>query len=134
MLEIDLPEVHAEVAAAFARYEDALIHNKTDVLNEIFWNSPTTLRYGIAENLRSYQEIAGFRAARSPAGLARRTENTRITTFGRDFAVANTEFYRDSSPGKIGRQSQTWVRMPQGWRVVSAHVSMIDLPKAAGAA
>lgn len=127
--EINLPDVHAEVTAAFARYEDALVHNKLDVLNELFWNSPTTLRYGMGEILRSYDEIKGFRGARAPVGLARRTENTRITTFGRDFAVANTEFHRDSAPGKVGRQSQTWVRMPEGWRVVAAHVSLIDTPK-----
>lgn len=124
--EIDIPEVHAEVSVAFERYEDALVHNKLEVLAELFWNDPRTLRYGIAENLRSYQEICRFRSARAPAGLMRWRENTRITTFGRDHAVANTEFYRDSFPGKIGRQSQTWVRTGQGWRIVSAHVSLID--------
>lgn len=128
-MELNLPEIVAELTAAFRRYEQALIANDVDTLDELFWNSPTTLRYGIAENLRSHAEIAGFRAARSPAGLARRTENTRITTFGRDFGVANTEFYRDSVPGKCGRQSQTWVRTEVGWRVVSAHVSLIDMPK-----
>ena len=128
-VELNIPEVVADVAAAFERYEDALVHNKLDVLGELFWNSPTTLRYGIGENLRSYEEINNFRAGRSTAGLMRRRENVRITTFGRDFAVANTEFYRDSVPGKVGRQSQTWVRMPDGWRIVAAHVSLIDLPK-----
>ena len=127
--QLNIPEIVAQVTAAFERYEDALIHNKLDVLGELFWNSPTTLRYGIGENLRSYQEIAGFRAGRPSVGLMRRRENTRITTFGHDYAVANTEFYRDTVPGKVGRQSQTWVRMPDGWRIVSAHVSLIDLPK-----
>lgn len=124
--QIDIPEVRAEVSAAFERYEDALVHNKLEVLGELFWNDSRTLRYGIAEILRSYEEICGFRAARAAVGLMRRRENTRITTFGRDYAVANTEFYRDSTPGKVGRQSQTWVRTPQGWRIVAAHVSVID--------
>jgi len=127
-MDIDLPEIVAEVSAAFERYEDAVVHNRVDVLNELFWNSPTTLRYGMAEILRSYDEIAGFRAGRPATGLMRRRENIRITTFGRDYAVANTEFHRDSAPGKVGRQSQTWVRMPEGWRIVAAHVSLIDLP------
>jgi hypothetical protein len=127
--QVNIPEVLAEVTVAFDRYEDALIHNKLDVLGELFWNSPTTLRYGIAENLRSYAEISGFRAGRPTVGLMRRRENVRITTFGRDFAVANTEFYRDTAPGKVGRQSQTWVRMPEGWRIVAAHVSLIDVAK-----
>ena len=128
-MELNRPEIVAEVSAAFARYEQALVTNDVVTLNELFWNSPTTLRYGATEILRSYDEIANFRGARSPVGLARRTEHTRITTFGRDYGVANTEFYRDSAPGKVGRQSQTWVRTDVGWRVVSAHVSLIDLPK-----
>lgn len=127
-MEIDLPEIVAEVAAAFDRYEDALIHNKIDVLNELFWADPRTLRYGAAEILRSYDEIRNYRATRSTVGLMRRRANVRITTFGRDFAVANTEFYRDTVPGKVGRQSQTWARMPEGWRIVAAHVSLIDAP------
>lgn len=127
--ELNLPDVHAEMTAAFAQYEDALINNKVDVLDALFWNDPTTLRYGVNENLYSYEEIRAFRAGRPAQGLYRVLQNTRITTFGHDFAVANTEFRRP--PGeKIGRQSQTWVRMPEGWRIVSAHVSlMIDPPK-----
>ena len=105
------------------------MHNKVAVLNELFWNSPTTLRYGLAEILNSYDEIVGFRVARSPVGLARVRRNVRITTFGRDFAVANTEFIRPSEPGRIGRQSQAWVRQPEGWRIVSAHVSWMAEPK-----
>jgi hypothetical protein len=128
-LEINIPAVHAEMTAEFARYEDALINNKVDVLDELFWNHPTTLRYGATENLHSYEEIQAFRASRPSQGLFRTLENTRITTYGRDFAVANTEFRRP--PGeKIGRQSQTWMRTPEGWRIVSAHVSlMMDPPK-----
>ncbi len=126
--EVNIPEVVAEVSAEFDRYEAALVANEVETLNSQFWASPTTLRYGMGEILLSYDEISNFRAARSPVGLMRTRRNTRITTFGRDFAVANTEFLRESAPGKVGRQSQTWVRMPEGWRIVSAHVSLIDEP------
>lgn len=124
-MDINLPEIVAEVAAAFDRYEQALVTNDVETLNALFWASPHTLRYGIAENLYGHDAIRGFRAARSPVGLARERRNVRITTFGRDFAVANTEFLRESAPGKVGRQSQTWVRTPEGWRIVAAHVSLI---------
>ena len=95
-------------------------------LDELFRDDPRTLRYGGGENLYGYQEIMAFRAGRSPAGLMRRTDRTLITTYGRDMAVASTLFYRDSSPGKVGRQMQTWVRFSEGWKIVAAHVSMID--------
>ena len=127
-MEINIPEVKAEVEAVFARYEAALVGNDVAVLDELFWKSPLTLRFGGGENLYGYDAIAAFRSARSPAGLARTLEKTVITTYGRDFATANTLFRRNSSPGKVGRQSQTWVRTPQGWRVVAAHVSVIDDP------
>ena len=122
--DINLPDVLAEVTAVFARYEDALVNNRVDVLDELFWASPLTVRYGIGENLIGIDAIRAFRVARPSAGLARRLSNTVITTYGRDFATAMTEFHRDSSTRR-GRQSQTWVRLPQGWRVVAAHVSMI---------
>jgi hypothetical protein len=125
-MDINISEVHAEVSAAFARYEAALVGNDVAVLQEIFWRSPHTIRYGIGENLYGSDEISGFRAARSPVGLARRISRTVITTYGRDFATASTLFERDTTPGKLGRQMQTWVRMPEGWRVVAAHVSLID--------
>lgn len=125
MPEINIPEVVAEVSAAFQRYEVALNANDVTVLDELFWNNPATLRYGIGENLYGYAQIAAFRSGRSPAGLARRIKGTVITTYGRDMATANTLFERDSAPGKIGRQSQTWMKAPQGWRVVAAHVSLI---------
>jgi len=128
-MDIDLSEVVAEVTAQFARYEQALVTNDVAVLDELFRNDPRTLRYGIAENLYGYGEITAFRAARSPAGLMRKTARTVITTYGRDTAVASTLFYRDSAPGRIGRQMQTWVRFPEGWRIVAAHVSIIDEPK-----
>ncbi len=127
-MDIDIPEVKAEVAAAFARYETALVTNDVATLTELFWADPRTLRYGGGENLYGIDEIAAFRAARSPVGLERATERTAITTFGRDFATASTLFRRASAPGKVGRQMQTWVRFPQGWRVVAAHVSVIPEP------
>ena len=127
-VEVNIPEVLAEVSVAFERYEQALVANDVAVLNELFWPSPHTLRYGATENLYGYEAIKSFRAGRSPLGLARERRNVRLTTFGRDFAVANTEFYRDST-AKWGRQSQTWVRFREGWRIVAAHVSLIDPPE-----
>jgi hypothetical protein len=124
-MTINEPDVVAEVTAAFSIYETALVTNDVDTLDALFWNSPHTLRYGGGENLYGYDEIAAFRAGRSPAGLARTIERTVITTYGRDFATANTLFRRETAPGKIGRQSQTWLRTPEGWKVVAAHVSII---------
>ena len=128
-MEIDLPDVLAEVTAQFARYEAALVSNDVAVLDELFRNDSRTLRYGINENLYGYGAITAFRAARSPIGLGRRTDKTVITTYGRDTAVASTLFYRDSLPGRVGRQMQTWVRFAEGWRIVAAHVSIIDEPR-----
>jgi hypothetical protein len=128
-MEIDLPEIVEEVTAQFNRYEQALVANDVAVLDAIFHDDVRTIRYGGGENLYGYGEIEAFRAARSPAGLARTLSRTVITAYGRDHAVASTLFQRASVPGKIGRQMQTWVRFPQGWRVVAAHVSLIDEPK-----
>ena len=125
---IDIPEVKAEVEAVFAAYEAALVGNDVAMLDRLFLAAPTTIRYGGGENLYGIEEIRAFRAARSPAGLARRLERTVITTYGRDFATASTLFRRDSAPGKVGRQMQTWVRTADGWRVAAAHVSVIDDP------
>ena len=125
-MEIDLPDVLAEVGKAFARYEAALVSNDVATLGELFRNDPRTLRYGIGENLYGYDAIQGFRAARSPVGLMRKTAKTVISSYGRDCAVASTLFYRDSAPDKVGRQMQTWVRFAEGWRIVAAHVSVID--------
>lgn len=125
--ELNNPAVVAEVTAAFERYDRGLDTNDVAVLDDSFWDSPHTLRYGVAENLYGHAEIAGFRASRTPAqhqARARRLENTRITTFGGDFAVANTE-YVILGTGRRGRQSQTWVRMPEGWKVIAAHVSLL---------
>lgn len=123
---IDLPEPKAEMEIAFMRYEKALNANDLAVLDELFMDSPLTIRYGIGENLYGKDEIRGFRTGRPAVGLARSISRTVITTYGRDFATAMTLFARVSASGKIGRQSQTWIRTPAGWRVVAAHVSLID--------
>jgi hypothetical protein len=125
-MEIDLPEVVAEVKAAFERYEKALVSNDVPVLDELFRDDQRTVRYGATEILYGYNEIRSFRAARSPVALGRKLSRTIITTFGRDFAVASTLYERPSAPGKIGRQTQTWVKFPEGWRVVVGHVSLMD--------
>ncbi len=124
MMDINKPEVVAEVQAAFDRYEQALVSNDVQVLDELFWNSPLTIRYGATENLYGYEEIQSFRAGRSAQGLARTLAKTVITTYGQDMATANTEFMR-SGVARVGRQSQTWMRTAAGWRVVSAHVSLL---------
>jgi hypothetical protein len=124
-MEIDLPDVVAEVHAAFERYELALVTNDVATLDELFHKDARTIRYGVGEILYSHAEIAAFRSARSPAGLMRTLSRTVITAYGRDFAVASTLFHRESASGKVGRQMQTWVRFPEGWRVVAAHVSII---------
>ena len=123
-MQINLPDVLAEVSAAFARYEKALVSNDVAVLDELFWNSPHTLRYGVGENLYGYGEIQAFRAGPPAVGLAREVLRTVITTYGTDFATANIEFRREGA-ARTGRQSQTWARMPEGWRVVAAHVSLM---------
>jgi hypothetical protein len=119
----------AEVRQAFALYEKALVENDVAALNAMFRDDARTIRYGGTENLYGYAEIMAFRAARSPVALGRTLLRTVITTFGREFAVAATLYERPSAPGKIGRQMQTWVKFPEGWRVVAAHVSLIDKPK-----
>jgi hypothetical protein len=126
-MEIDIPEVKQEVEAAFARYEAALVGNDVAVLDELFWESPSTVRFGATENLFGAAEIAAFRAGRSPKGLRREILRTAITTYGRDFATASITFRREGS-ARIGRQQQSWVRFPEGWRVVAAHVSLMDAP------
>ena len=128
-MEIDLPEVVAEVRKAFAAYEDALVNNKVDTLNALFRDDPRTIRYGVNEVLYGYDAIKSFRVARSPVGLGRTISRTVITTYGREFATASTLYERPSAAGKVGRQMQTWVKFPEGWRVVAAHVSLMDPPK-----
>ena len=126
-LAMDLPDVVAEVKAAFDAYEKAVVTNNTAVLDSSFRDDPRTIRYGNAENLYGYPEIAAFRARSTGAG-PRTLSRTVITTYGRDFAVVSTLTHRTAAPGKVGRQMQTWVRFPQGWQVVAAHVSTIDIP------
>ena len=123
---VDDPAVMAEVEAAFRAYETALTTNDVPVLEALFRDDPRTIRYGGGENLYGMEAIRAFRRARSPVGLERTLSDTVITTYGRDFATAMTLFARENAPGRIGRQSQTWVRFPEGWRVVAAHVSLID--------
>ncbi len=124
-MEINDAATVAEVATQLARYEKALTGNDVAVLDELFWNSPHVLRYGASENLYGYAAIAAFRAGRPAQGLAREVLKTVITTFGSDFATANLEFRRGD---RTGRQSQTWVRTADGWRIVAAHVSMLGSP------
>ena len=123
-MQINSPNVLAEVQAVFERYEQAVIHNDVAVLDELFWNNSLTLRYGIAENSYGFVSIQSFRASRSK-GIERTLNNTVITTYGDDFATANTEFQSAGNP-RNGRQSQTWIRTANGWRIVSAHVSWRD--------
>lgn len=124
MLAVNIPEVVTELTAVFERYERALLENDFETLNALFWESEHTLRYGVRELLYGHAEIAQFRLARGPVDQRRTLRNTRVTTFGRDFGVANTEFIPFGTQ-TVGRQSQTWVRTPQGWRIVSAHVSLM---------
>ena len=125
-MQINQPDVHAEVSAVFARYEEALVHNQVEVLDELFWASAFTVRFGVGENLYGIEAIRAFRQSRPPTGLARRLQNTVITTFGSDFATAMTEFRREGG-NKLGRQSQTWCRVDGHWVVVAAHVSLLPI-------
>jgi hypothetical protein len=126
-VDFNRPDVLAELQAAFARYEDALVNNRVEVLDELFWESAQTVRYGVNENLYGIDAIREFRSARSPRGLARTLQQTVITTYGDDFGTAMTEFRREGGE-KLGRQSQTWCRIDGRWQVVAAHVSLIPLP------
>lgn len=124
-MEINLPDVHADVKAAFDRYEAALVGNDVAALDALFWTSTHVIRYGAGENLYGHDEILAFRKSRPSKGLARNLTRTVITTFGMDFATANTEFLRDGVE-RVGRQSHSWARLPEGWRIVAAHVSWMD--------
>ena len=127
-MDIDLPDVVAEVRAQFERYEKALVSNDVPTLDELFHDDARTIRYGVNEILYGYGDIKSFRGARSPVALGRKLSRTVITTYGRDFGIASTLFNRVSLPNSIGRQMQTWIRAPEGWRIVAAHVSVIDDP------
>jgi len=123
-MEINRPDVLAALTAAFERYERALVGNDVAVLDELFWDSPHTLRYGVGENLYGIAAIRAFRSARPATGLARSVLRTQVTTYGEDFATTHIEFQREGGT-RPGRQTQTWMRTPDGWRVVSAHVSLM---------
>ena len=127
MLEINIPEVLAEVTAAFQHYEHALVTNDVEALDALFWNNSNTLRFGIGENLYGYDAIAAFRSNRPTIDLTRQLKNTVIVSFGRDFATANTEFQRVGST-MTGRQSHVWLRTDKGWRIAAAHVSLMPAP------
>ena len=124
-MQVDLETVVREVREQFDAYEQALMSNDVDALNGFFWNDSRALRFGVGEQLYGHEAIAAFRAGRETTDLTRRLERTAITAFGPDVAVANTEYVRLSS-GRRGRQSQTWVRFAEGWRIVSAHVSLLS--------
>lgn len=123
-MTINDPAVLAEVTAAFAAYEKALMANDVETLDALFWASPHTVRYGAGENLYGQDEILAFRKARPSGSPQRVLTRTVITTLGRDYATANTEFLRDGS-NRTGRQSHAWARLPEGWRIVAAHVSLM---------
>ncbi len=127
MLEMNIPEIVAEVTAAFERYEQALVTNDVATLDAVFWHSPHALRFGVNENLYGYDAIANFRSNRPAINLARTLMNTIITTYGRDIATANTEFQRPGAP-LSGRQSHVWMRTDHGWRIAAAHVSLLLPP------
>ncbi|MBO6511427.1 MAG: oxalurate catabolism protein HpxZ [Roseibium sp.] len=124
-MEINIPAVKLEVENVFREYETALVNNDVETLDRLFMDGPTTIRYGGGENLYGYAEISSFRSSRPDTNLERKLDRTVVTTYGTDFATASTLFYRDTAPGKVGRQMQTWVRMEDGWKVVAAHVSVI---------
>lgn len=125
MLQVNLPHVVAEVSAACQRYERALETNDVRTLDELFWDSALTVRYGVRENLYGHAAIAAFRAG-APATGVKEHEGTVLTTFGEDAATVHTMFRRANAPARVGRQSQTWIRTPAGWRIVAAHVSIIE--------
>jgi len=128
-MQINLPDILAEVTTAFARYEKALVTNDVAVLDELFRTADETVRFGVAENLFGIEEIRSFRSNRPPINLARDIVRTSITTYGKDFATTAITFHRAGTPDKVGRQMQSWVRFPEGWRVVAAHVSLIPAPE-----
>jgi len=125
-MQINDPETIAELAAIYPQYEAALVTNDIETMGRLFWASPYVVRFGVTENLHGIEEIEAFRAARSPVNLARKITRLDITTFGKNFGCVHLELERQMGDKVIrGRQSQAWVRLPEGWRVVSAHVSLL---------
>ena len=125
-MEINDPEVIAELRALYPLYETALVNNDVETLTSMFWASPYAIRFGAGENLYGVDEIEAFRNVRAPSNLARRVIRLEIVSFGKDFGSITLEFERDTASGLVlGRQSQVWVRLAEGWRIVSAHVSLL---------
>jgi hypothetical protein len=130
-METNIPDVQAELAKAYAAYEAALEENDVTTVEAAFLASAHTVRFGGRENLFGVAEIAAYRAAHPSTGQKRRLDRTEVTTYGRDFGTVATLFHRDSQPGKVGRQLQTWVRFPEGWRIVASHISVIKVQECA---
>jgi hypothetical protein len=127
-VEIDAPGTLAELRATFEAYERAFVANDTAALDGFFLHAPTTIRYGVADMQLGMDELRAYRRSVPAIGLERQLRNTVITTYGADVGVASTLFFRDRHPGKTGRQMQTWIRTADGWRIIAAHVSLIDSP------
>ena len=127
-MKINDPAALAELRAVFRAYEAAFVANDIDALDGFFLHEPTTIRYGVADMQQGIEQLRAYRSAVSPVGLERDLRETVITTYGADFGTASTLFFRDRHPGKTGRQTQTWIRTADGWRIVAAHVSVIDSP------
>ncbi len=124
--QVNIPEVHAELVALYPRYEEALVSNDVPTLVEMFWAAPEVMRFGVTENLYGHEELEAFRKSRPSAGLARTVTRLEIVTFGHDVGSVTLEFERSTPKGLVrGRQSQVWVRLAEGWRIVSAHVSLL---------
>lgn len=126
-MKVNDPEVVAELRALYPRYEQALVENDVETLMDLFWNGPEVMRFGVTENLYGPEELAAFRKGRAPANLARKLTRLDVVSFSRDFGSITLEFERTRPDGEVtrGRQSQVWVRMPEGWRIVQAHVSLL---------
>jgi hypothetical protein len=129
-MQINDPAIVAELRELYPRYEEALVNNDVETLTAMFWASPYAIRLGAGENLYGVDEIEAFRKSRPATNLARRAVRLEIVTFGKDFGSITLEFERDGQAGVMrGRQSQVWVRFDEGWRIVSAHVSILPAPK-----
>jgi len=125
-MQINDPDVVAELTELYPQYEEALVSNDVETLTRMFWASPYAIRLGAGENLYGIDEIEAFRKSRPAVNLARRAVRLEIMTFGKDFGSITLEFERDGATGIVrGRQSQVWVRLSEGWRIVSAHVSVL---------
>ncbi len=125
-IEINDAATIAELAELYPKYEEALVTNDLATLTAMFWSAPEVMRFGVSENLYGIEELEAFRRGRSPLNLARRVIRLDIVSFGKDFGSITLEFERESNGNTVhGRQSQSWVRLPEGWRIVAAHVSLL---------